>query len=199
MDYLPQLVQSLKYEVYHDSPLANFLLKLAIKYPLRIGHQFFWSLKAEMYNPNVQQRFGIYLEIFLNKIQREIDISRWLSTIRSWCHLFAARHGRQAQVRAVHAKRRSVDCNSVRTDHISASSCACIQRARGWHTGAGGNRLIVLGRAEQNSSQAHCAQRTSVQSDKKERRRAIHVLRSGGCELVQTSRVANQVWSTWSH
>jgi len=67
-DYLIQLVQSLKYEVYHDSPLARFLLKIGIKYPLTIGHSLFWNLKSEMHNANVQQRFGLYLEIFLTKI-----------------------------------------------------------------------------------------------------------------------------------
>lgn len=71
-DYLLQLVQSLKYEVYHDSSLARFLLKLAIKYPLTIGHSFFWNLKSEMFNTNVKQRFGLYLEIFLSKIGNEI-------------------------------------------------------------------------------------------------------------------------------
>ena len=75
MDYLSQLVQALKYEMYHDSYLAEFLLKNAIKNPLtignlinNIGHSLFWSLKSEMYNPNIQQRFGLYLDIFLSKI-----------------------------------------------------------------------------------------------------------------------------------
>ena len=72
MEYLPQLVQSIKYEVYHDSPLANYLLKLAIKYPLTIGHQLFWNFKGEMYNVNHQQRFGLYLEAFLNKVAPEV-------------------------------------------------------------------------------------------------------------------------------
>jgi hypothetical protein len=52
--------------------LANFLLKIAIKYPLTIGHRFFWLLKAEINNLKVQQRFGLYLQIFLNKIGSNI-------------------------------------------------------------------------------------------------------------------------------
>lgn len=67
-DYIIQLVQALKYEMYHDSHLARYLLKMAIKYPLTMGHYLFWNLRSEMYNPIVQQRFGLYLEIFLNKI-----------------------------------------------------------------------------------------------------------------------------------
>jgi hypothetical protein len=74
-DYIIQLVQALKYEMFHDSYLAEFLLKIAIKNPLTIGicyielgHSVFWCLKSEMYNPNIQQRFGLYLEVFLSKI-----------------------------------------------------------------------------------------------------------------------------------
>lgn len=66
--YLIQLVQGLKYEMYHDNELARYLLVMAISYPLTIGHSLFWSLRSEMYNPIVQQRFGLYLEVFLDKI-----------------------------------------------------------------------------------------------------------------------------------
>ena len=66
--FLIQLVQCLKYEMYHDNKLAIFLLKLSVAYPLTIGHCFFWSLRSEMHNVNVQQRFGLYLQVFLSKI-----------------------------------------------------------------------------------------------------------------------------------
>ena len=66
--YLIQLVQCLKYEMYHDNKLAIFLLKLSVAYPLTVGHIFFWSLRSEMHNANVQQRFGLYLQVFLSKI-----------------------------------------------------------------------------------------------------------------------------------
>ena len=66
--YLIQLVQGLKFEMYHDNKLAIFLLKLSVQYPLTIGHCFFWSLRSEMHNVNVQQRFGLYLQVFLSKI-----------------------------------------------------------------------------------------------------------------------------------
>ena len=66
--YLIQLVQCLKYEMYHDNKLAIFLLKLSVAYPLTVGHIFFWSLRSEMHNVNVRQRFGLYLQVFLSKI-----------------------------------------------------------------------------------------------------------------------------------
>jgi phosphatidylinositol-4,5-bisphosphate 3-kinase len=44
-DYLLQLVQVLKYEPYHDSPLARFLLRHALG-SRSIGHSFFWLLKV---------------------------------------------------------------------------------------------------------------------------------------------------------
>ncbi|KGL95932.1 Phosphatidylinositol 4-phosphate 3-kinase C2 domain-containing subunit beta, partial [Charadrius vociferus] len=44
LDYLPQLVQALKYECYLDSPLVRFLMKRAIC-DLKVTHYFFWLLK----------------------------------------------------------------------------------------------------------------------------------------------------------
>ena len=67
-NYLLQLVQGLKYEMDHDSELAKFLITMAVNHPVTIGHSLFWHLRSEMYNQNVQQRFGLYLEVFLNKI-----------------------------------------------------------------------------------------------------------------------------------
>ena len=66
--YLLQLVQALKYEKNIDNPLARFLLEQAITHPITVGHEFFWHLRAEMFNPNVQRKFGLYLEVFVNKI-----------------------------------------------------------------------------------------------------------------------------------
>lgn len=71
-DFLIQLVQALKYESNHNTPLAHFLLRNAVKYPCTIGHALFWNLKSEMYNTTIQQRFGLYLEVFLSKIGKSI-------------------------------------------------------------------------------------------------------------------------------
>ncbi|KAM6909112.1 phosphatidylinositol 4,5-bisphosphate 3-kinase catalytic subunit alpha isoform [Xenentodon cancila] len=61
--YLLQLVQVLKYEMYMDNPLARFLIKKALTNQ-RIGHFFFWHLKSEMHNKTVSRRFGLLLEAF---------------------------------------------------------------------------------------------------------------------------------------
>ena len=70
--YLLQLVQALKYEKNIDNPLARFLLEQAIMHPITVGHEFFWHLRAEMFNPDVQKKFGLYLEVFLNKISEAL-------------------------------------------------------------------------------------------------------------------------------
>ena len=44
--YILQLVQVLKYEQDHDSPLACFLMVRALRCPNVIGHIFFWHLKV---------------------------------------------------------------------------------------------------------------------------------------------------------
>jgi hypothetical protein len=63
-DYLLQLVQVLKYEPYHDSALARFLLRRALTNKT-IGHQFFWYLKSEIHVPEISERFGLLLEAYL--------------------------------------------------------------------------------------------------------------------------------------
>ena len=67
-EYLYELIHGLRYEINHDNELARFLLEKAVKYPVTIGHSFYWILKSQMYEQNFQQRYGLYLEIFLNKI-----------------------------------------------------------------------------------------------------------------------------------
>ena len=60
-----QLVQVLKYEQSHDSQLACFLLTRSILCPNLIGHVFFWHLKAEMHVPQIAERYGVLLELYL--------------------------------------------------------------------------------------------------------------------------------------
>jgi phosphatidylinositol-4,5-bisphosphate 3-kinase len=61
---LLQLTQVLKYEPYHDCALSRFLLHRALKNPL-IGHSFFWYLKSEMHVPEISERYGLLLEVYL--------------------------------------------------------------------------------------------------------------------------------------
>ncbi len=46
---MPQLVQALKYELFHHSPLAEFLLERALKNLRVVGHAFYWALKANLW------------------------------------------------------------------------------------------------------------------------------------------------------
>jgi hypothetical protein len=64
LDYLLQLVQVLKYEPYHDSALARFLLRRALE-DTRVGHSFFWYLRSEMHVPEISERYGLLLEAYL--------------------------------------------------------------------------------------------------------------------------------------
>jgi phosphatidylinositol-4,5-bisphosphate 3-kinase len=59
-----QLTQALKYEPYHDSALAMFLLQRACG-SRRIGHRFFWYLKAEIHQLEIRERYGLLLEAYL--------------------------------------------------------------------------------------------------------------------------------------
>jgi len=63
--YLLQLTQTLKFEPFHDSALARFLLRRALSNPTLIGHIFFWLLKAEMHVEVVRERFGVILDLYL--------------------------------------------------------------------------------------------------------------------------------------
>eukprot|EP01107_Rhizomastix_libera_P017606 TRINITY_DN859_c0_g1_i8.p1 TRINITY_DN859_c0_g1~~TRINITY_DN859_c0_g1_i8.p1 ORF type:complete len:953 (-),score=218.79 TRINITY_DN859_c0_g1_i8:43-2901(-) len=63
--YLSQLVQALKCETYHDSPLAMFLLERALENRVQIGNQFFWLLFSEIHDQDVAERFIILIKAYL--------------------------------------------------------------------------------------------------------------------------------------
>lgn len=63
--YLLQLVQALKFELYHDCPLARFLLQRGLRASHSLGHILFWHLKAELHDPHVRERHGLILEEYL--------------------------------------------------------------------------------------------------------------------------------------
>eukprot|EP00605_Chrysophyceae_sp_TOSAG23-4_P001770 GSChrysophyteH1.ASY1.ANO1.1958.1 assembled CDS len=65
-DILLQLVQVLKYEAHHDSPLARFLLNRALNSPLSIGHKLFWMLYSELHLPVLR------LQVFVNDCLKQI-------------------------------------------------------------------------------------------------------------------------------
>ncbi|XP_072136323.1 phosphatidylinositol 4,5-bisphosphate 3-kinase catalytic subunit gamma isoform-like [Mobula birostris] len=63
--FLLQLVQALKFEPYHDSSLARFLIGWALK-SKRIGHFFFWYCRGEVAaSPHFSDRYAVILEAYL--------------------------------------------------------------------------------------------------------------------------------------
>ena len=62
---LPQLVQAIKYEPYHSSSLARFLIRRALLSPLQIGLPFFWCCKVELRGHNCRERYGILIACYL--------------------------------------------------------------------------------------------------------------------------------------
>ena len=73
-------VQVLKFEPYHDSALARYLLSRALQ-SKRIGHFFYWYLRSEMDTPEFSQRFGILLEAYL----RGCGEAKFVSEGVGWC------------------------------------------------------------------------------------------------------------------
>ena len=71
-DFMLQLTQVLKHEPYHNSALAHFLLKRAWSNP-RIGHSFFWFLKAEMHLADVAERYTLLLESYLRGCGHQLN------------------------------------------------------------------------------------------------------------------------------
>ncbi|GAM18279.1 hypothetical protein SAMD00019534_014540 [Acytostelium subglobosum LB1] len=64
-DFLLQLTQVLKYEPYHMSDLTNILIQRSLSNTSRIGHPFFWFLKAELDTPEIEERYSLLLEGYL--------------------------------------------------------------------------------------------------------------------------------------
>lgn len=62
---MPQLVQVLKYEPYHYSALAHFLLQRALRNRRIVGHYFFWYLKAELHNRKISPRYLLLIGAYL--------------------------------------------------------------------------------------------------------------------------------------
>ncbi|KAM9855477.1 phosphatidylinositol 4,5-bisphosphate 3-kinase catalytic subunit gamma isoform [Aulostomus maculatus] len=65
LKYLLQLVQTLKVEPYHDSFLARYLIRRALR-SKRIGHFFFWYVRSEVAGcPYFRQRMAVILEAYV--------------------------------------------------------------------------------------------------------------------------------------
>ena len=64
-NFMPQLVQALKFESHHTSFLAEMLLNRAIKSPRIVGHAYFWALNASLYDQYTFERLYLHYERFL--------------------------------------------------------------------------------------------------------------------------------------
>jgi phosphatidylinositol-4,5-bisphosphate 3-kinase len=86
--YLLQMVQCLKFEPYHDSPLSRFLVERAVQNPYQIGHALYWHLKAELHDPMVCERFSVILElmlshvgIFADELQKQVCVVKHMQKV----------------------------------------------------------------------------------------------------------------------
>ncbi|KAM6927530.1 phosphatidylinositol 4-phosphate 3-kinase C2 domain-containing subunit beta [Xenentodon cancila] len=84
LDFLPQLVQALKYECYLDSSLVRFLLRRAVG-DVRIAHYLFWLLKDNLQDSQFSARYQHLLAALLCCVGRglrdEFDRQCWLVSI----------------------------------------------------------------------------------------------------------------------
>ncbi|KAM3877697.1 phosphatidylinositol 4-phosphate 3-kinase C2 domain-containing subunit beta [Diretmus argenteus] len=84
LDFLPQLVQALKYECYLDSSLVRFLLRRAIG-DIRIAHYLFWLLKDALQDSQFSGRYQHLLAALLccvgRSLREEFDRQCWLVSI----------------------------------------------------------------------------------------------------------------------
>ena len=81
--YMPQLIQTLKYDPYHDSALSGFIMKRALRNPSYIGHLFFWSLKAEVHIVEIRERYSLLIDEFLRGCglyRKQLTQQHWVVT-----------------------------------------------------------------------------------------------------------------------
>ncbi|XP_075869462.1 phosphatidylinositol 4-phosphate 3-kinase C2 domain-containing subunit beta isoform X2 [Nelusetta ayraudi] len=86
LDFLPQLVQALKYECYLDSSLVRFLLRRAVA-DVRIAHFLFWLLKDNLQDSQFSARYQHLLAALLcctgRGLREEFERQCWLVSILS--------------------------------------------------------------------------------------------------------------------
>ncbi|XP_054714690.1 phosphatidylinositol 4-phosphate 3-kinase C2 domain-containing subunit alpha-like [Uloborus diversus] len=87
-DYLPQIVQVLRYEPWDDSPTAWFLLERSLT-SVRVAHHLYWLLKENLSDPIVGDRMQLMLNSLLaisgsamcNRIKTQESLLESLSAI----------------------------------------------------------------------------------------------------------------------
>eukprot|EP01103_Thecamoeba_quadrilineata_P010776 TRINITY_DN2418_c0_g1_i3.p1 TRINITY_DN2418_c0_g1~~TRINITY_DN2418_c0_g1_i3.p1 ORF type:complete len:607 (-),score=107.45 TRINITY_DN2418_c0_g1_i3:60-1880(-) len=76
MLYMLQLVQALKFEIFHDSSLVRFLLSRALYNPI-VAHHLFWHLKGDN-STYSQERFNFMIEVYKQNSKSGLDFQTWL-------------------------------------------------------------------------------------------------------------------------
>eukprot|EP01046_Picozoa_sp_COSAG06_P009160 COSAG06_NODE_474_length_15284_cov_124.295582_12_plen_1831_part_00 len=112
MDFLLQLVQTLKYEANHDNPVTRFLLSRALRCPGHIGHRLFWTLRSELHDPMLMERFGLILEEYLKGL-RPADFAR----IGRESKMLSTLIGLASRVKA-HDRRKTEDAAARQTEFL---------------------------------------------------------------------------------
>lgn len=87
-DYLPQMVQILRYEPWDDSPVAWFLLERSLT-SVRVAHHLYWLLKENLDDPTTGDRMKLMLNSLLiiageamrNRIKTQESLLENLSNI----------------------------------------------------------------------------------------------------------------------
>lgn len=89
---LPQLVQALRQEKYHDSPIMRLLLSRMLLDPQRIGQTAFWLVRSEMNTAKDFQRLGLLLEMYLINcgchlkcLKTELSVMKTLRKVSAIC------------------------------------------------------------------------------------------------------------------
>ncbi|XP_051932001.1 phosphatidylinositol 4-phosphate 3-kinase C2 domain-containing subunit beta isoform X1 [Hippocampus zosterae] len=84
IDFLPQLVQAVKYECYLDSSLVRFLLRRAIG-DLSVAHYLFWLLKDNLQDSQFRARYQHLLAALLccvgRGLREQLDRQCWMVSI----------------------------------------------------------------------------------------------------------------------
>jgi len=70
VEYMPQLIQVLKFELYHYSPLFELLFLRSVR-SIVVGQPFFWHLYAESNTGPHGTRFKLMLEVFLSACEED--------------------------------------------------------------------------------------------------------------------------------
>lgn len=123
-EFLLQLVQVLKYEAFHDSPLARMLLRRALRAPLMVGHHLFWMLRSEMQCVGVLERFGTLLFLYVQNCgPHEVSL-------RKQCFINDKIKVIADQIKTIPSKERRIEAAKFELEQLNANLpsnfCVCL-------------------------------------------------------------------------